>query len=119
MACPIPTVPNWYVVYRSCLDFADRLTDEPPQGELEHRSPKARYCRTDRKSFVRQLTRIEHRQARIRRIGDKIVHCPHIELAEIATSPYVHHHIGLTQKYPIHIGSYLRSHEGNLAIKVI
>ncbi|KAG1818907.1 hypothetical protein EV424DRAFT_1539867 [Suillus variegatus] len=87
------------------------------QGELEHCLPKARYRHTDRKSFVRQLTRIKCCQACIRRIGDDIVHRPHIELAEIATSPNIHHHIGLMQKYPIHIGSYLRSHEGDPAIK--
>jgi hypothetical protein len=88
------------------------------QGELEHRSPKSRYRRTDRKSFVKQLTRIERRQARIRRIGDKIVHRPHIEIAELARSPCVHHHIGATQKFPVHIGTYLISHEGDPAIKV-
>ena len=38
------------------------------QGELEHRSPKSRYACTDRKSFIKQLTVIERRQARIRRI---------------------------------------------------
>lgn len=38
------------------------------QGELEHRSPKSRYTCTDRKGFIKQLTVIERRQARIRRI---------------------------------------------------
>jgi len=88
------------------------------QGELEHRSPKARYRRTDRNSFVKQLTRIEHRQARIRRIGDTIFHRPHFEISEVARSPQAHHHIGLKQKYPVHIGSYLISHPGDPAIKV-
>lgn len=36
----------------------------------------------------------------------------------MARSPQAHHHIGLTQKYPIHIGSYLVSHPGDPAIKV-
>lgn len=94
------------------------LTDRPLQGELEHRSPKARYLRTDRKTFVKQLTRIERRQARIRRIGDRTVHRPHIEISELATRPEAHHHIGLTQKYHLHIGSYLRSYKGDPAIIV-
>ncbi|KIK35174.1 hypothetical protein CY34DRAFT_56217, partial [Suillus luteus UH-Slu-Lm8-n1] len=94
---------------------SDSYSTEP--GELEHRSPKARYRRTDRKSFIKQLTRIERRQARIRRIGDTIVHRPHVEISEMARSPQAHHHIGLTQKYPIHIGSYLVSHPGDPAIK--
>jgi hypothetical protein len=68
--------------------------------------------------FVEQLTRIERRQARIRRIGDNMVHRPHTEIAELARSPHVHHHIGATQKFPIHIGSYLISHAGDPAIQV-
>jgi hypothetical protein len=36
------------------------------KGELEHRSPKARYTRTSRKGFIKQMTQIERRQARIR-----------------------------------------------------
>jgi hypothetical protein len=88
------------------------------QGELEHRSPKTRYCRTDRRTFVKQLTRIERCQTRIRRIGDRIVPRPHPEIAEIARSPHAHHHIGLTQKFPVHIGSYLRDHVGDPAINV-
>jgi hypothetical protein len=67
---------------------------------------------------VKQLTRIERRQARIRRIGDKMVHRPHVEIAELARSPHVHHYIGLTQKHPVHIGSYLHGHQGDLAIAV-
>lgn len=67
---------------------------------------------------MKQLTRIERRQVRIRRIGDKIKHRPHVEIAELATSPLAHHHIGMTQKYPVHLGTYLRSHQGDPAIKV-
>ncbi|KAG2347120.1 hypothetical protein BDR05DRAFT_945499 [Suillus weaverae] len=89
---------------------SDLYSSEP--GELEHHSPKSRYRQTDHKSFVKQLTRIKHHQACICRIGNKMVHCLHIEIAELARSPHVHHHIGATQKFPIHIGSYLISHEG-------
>lgn len=67
---------------------------------------------------MRQLTWIERRQTRIRRMGDRVVHHPHIEIMELARCPDVHHHIGLTQKHPIHIGSYLHLHEGDPAVKV-
>jgi hypothetical protein len=67
---------------------------------------------------VKQLTQIERRQARIRRIRDKIFHRPHVEISELATRPEAHHYIGLTQKYHTHIGSYLRSHQGDSAIIV-
>ncbi|KAG1803420.1 uncharacterized protein BJ212DRAFT_1304570 [Suillus subaureus] len=92
----------------------DSYSTEP--GELEHRAPKAWYCHTNHKSFVKQLTQIECHQARICRIGDKSVHRPHIKISELATSPHAHHHIGLTQKYPVHIGSFLCSHQGDPAI---
>jgi hypothetical protein len=44
------------------------LTRTRVQGELEHRTPKARYKRTSRKAAIKQLTQIEQRQERIRRI---------------------------------------------------
>ena len=42
------------------------------QVELEHRSPKSHYLRTSRKNFEKQLGDIERRQARIRRIRQKL-----------------------------------------------
>ncbi|KAG1812534.1 uncharacterized protein BJ212DRAFT_1276699 [Suillus subaureus] len=72
---------------------------------------------TDCKSFEKQLTQIKCRQAHICRISDKIVHCPHIEIAELARNPHIHHHIGATEKSPVHIGLYLISHKGDPAIK--
>ncbi len=42
------------------------------QMELEHRSPKSRYRRTSHKQFEKQLGHIERRQARIRRIRQKL-----------------------------------------------
>ena len=43
--------------------------------ELEHRSPKSRYRRTNRKDFEKQLGDIERRQAHIRRIRQKLDRC--------------------------------------------
>ncbi|KAG2090034.1 uncharacterized protein F5147DRAFT_586925 [Suillus discolor] len=93
---------------------SDSYSTEP--GELEHRSPKSRYSWTDCRSFVKQLTWVECRQARIRRIGHNIDHHPDVEISEIARSPLAHHHIGLTQKHVVHIGSYLIDHQGDPAI---
>jgi hypothetical protein len=72
----------------------------------------------DQRSFVKQLTQIERQQVRIRWIGDRLSHCSHIKINELARNLHVHHHIGIMQKYPIHIGSYLCSHQGDLALKV-
>jgi hypothetical protein len=50
-----------------------------PQGELEHHSLKSRYCHTDQRSFVKQLTQIEHQQVRIHQIGNRLSHRSHIK----------------------------------------
>ena len=42
------------------------------QIELEHRSPKSRYLRTNRKNFEKQMGNIERRQSRIRKIRQKL-----------------------------------------------
>ncbi|KAG2067451.1 hypothetical protein BDR04DRAFT_1120444 [Suillus decipiens] len=74
----------------------DSYSTEP--GELEHHLLKARLA------FVTSATELL---------------CVLISnwKSYIATSPGVHHHIGLLQKSPIHIGTFLHSHQGDLAIK--
>jgi hypothetical protein len=85
------------------------------QGELEHRSPKARYRRTDRRSFIKQLTQIERRQARIRRIKQK---CRQNRNERVANTPEAHHHIGRSENQFEHIGTFLNAHAGDPAVKV-
>lgn len=75
--------------------------------ELEHRSPKSRYLRKSRKDFERQLGCIERRQARIRRIRQKMnsnnkiqntfVH----EKGPVSLTANSSYHIGKTQNYPL------------------
>jgi hypothetical protein len=38
------------------------------QGELEHHLPKGRYHHTDKRTFVCQLTQIEHHEAHLHHI---------------------------------------------------
>ena len=90
------------------------------QGELEHRTPKARYLRTDRKDFVGQLTQIERREARIRRISvqnfgrDEV----HDRTEKVSTDPGVHYCIGKSERFFDHLGTFVRQHNGDPAIKV-
>lgn len=84
-------------------------------GELEHRTSKARYLRTDRKAFVKQLTRMERRQTRLRRIKQKLSTSTRVE--DVATTPDAHHHIGLSENRYEHIGTFLRTNSGDPAIK--
>ncbi|KAG1865192.1 hypothetical protein C8R48DRAFT_601365, partial [Suillus tomentosus] len=93
----------------------DSYSTEP--GELEHRTSKARYHRTDRKEYVEQITRIERRQARIHHIRDE--QAPHsvANEEEVATSPEAHFHIGKSQNYPENITLFLQRNLGDPAVK--
>lgn len=79
------------------------------QGELEHRSPKSRYTRTDHKHFVEQLTCIECWRAHIHRIcamnnsGRQTM-----VIGEATTAKLEEHHfIGKSQNFPINIRTFL------------
>ncbi|KAG6914461.1 hypothetical protein DXG01_017109 [Tephrocybe rancida] len=82
-------------------------------GELEHRTSKARYQRTDRKDFKKQLARIERRQARIcrihRRTGSKSTS------TRQGTNLEAHHIIGRTENLHTHITSFVRGPDGHPA----
>ena len=90
-----------------------------PQGELEHRTPKGRYARTNRKHFLRQMTQIERRQARLRRIRarHRMAGKPLDEV--VATTPEAHHSIGISQNHPENVTLFVQNHMGDPAIKVI
>lgn len=89
------------------------------QAELEHRIPKARYMRTDKKKFVKQLTQIERRQARLRRIKAQFPNrLNHKQADKIERNLRDHHNIGLSQYSYEHIGTFLRVHAEDPAVKV-
>ena len=88
------------------------------QCELEHRTPKARYKRTDRKAFVKQLVQIERRQTRIRRIRSKLHSGRQAQREVVANTPHEHHHIGLSQNQYEHIGTFLQKNANDPAVKV-
>jgi hypothetical protein len=74
---------------------------------------KGRYCRTDHKEFVCQLTRIERRIKQCQR-----QQAPHRDPSEMASDPQVHYHIGQSEKIFDKFGQYLRNHAGDPAMKV-
>lgn len=88
---------------------------------MEHRTPKTIYTRTSRKGFLKQMTQIERRQARIRRIrehqkmnGDTSTSIK----TDIATSPNSRYHVGNSQNEPEHIVAFVQKNSGDPAIKV-
>lgn len=89
------------------------------QGELEHRTPKATYSRTSRKGFLKQMTQIERRQARIRHIRERLnaAGTP-AETDAGASSPTARYHVGKTQNQPEHIIAFVQKNAGDPAVKV-
>ncbi|KJA21107.1 hypothetical protein HYPSUDRAFT_141225, partial [Hypholoma sublateritium FD-334 SS-4] len=75
--------------------------------ELEHRSPKSRYLRTNRKDFEKQMGNIERRQARIRKIRQKINSSNGIQevlMHENGPESWAsEYHIGKTQNHPLNL----------------
>ena len=88
------------------------------QGELEHRSPKSRYRRTSRKGFVKQLTEIERREARLRSIRARNQNAGKPPSEEVAATPDMHHAIGISQNLSENIPHFLQRHAGDPSIKV-
>jgi hypothetical protein len=64
------------------------------------------------------LTQIEWRQARIRRIKQNLGSKIDVPSDDVATTPDVHHHIGLSENHPKHIGTFLRTYSDDPAVQV-
>jgi hypothetical protein len=76
-----------------------------------------RYKRTDHKEFVKQLARIERRQARIRRIRLQQPASPSLD-EECSATPEAHHIIGKTENFPEHLSLFVQKHSGDPAVEV-
>jgi hypothetical protein len=87
------------------------------QTELEHRRPKARYKRTDKKLYIKQLAQIERREAHLRRIRARLPENRTWSEA-VASTPKEHHHIGASQNNYEHIGTFLHNHADDPAVQV-
>lgn len=86
------------------------------QGELEHRTSKGRFIRTNRKAFVPQLVSIERRQARIRCIR---VRRDALNLTDpVPNEPDEHHLIGRSQNFPEDLTRFVQANIGDPATTV-
>jgi hypothetical protein len=88
------------------------------KGELEHRRPKARYLRTSRKNFTKQLAQIERRQARIRRIREQLVRTGRFSSEIVASAPDVRYNMAKSQNYPVALTQFVQKHAGDPATVV-
>lgn len=80
---------------------------------MEHKTLKARYKRTSRKQFVKQVTNIERREARFRLLVAQ--HIPKEQEEDFE----VHHRMGKSQSEYEHIGTFLSSNATDPAFKVV
>jgi len=98
--------------------FHTELSWRSTQAELEHRTPKARYTRTSRKQFVKQLAQIERRQTRIRRAREQLARSSKIPQEKVANDVEVPYNIGKSQNCPVNITQFVQANEEDPAVKV-
>jgi hypothetical protein len=99
--------------YFICITVA-----EIKQTELEHRTPKSRYMRTSRKSFVKQLADIERRQTRIRRAREQFIRSSKSPPEVVVSNLEAPYNMGKSQNQPVNIEQFQQMHEGDPAVKV-
>ena len=90
----------------------------PNQSEREHRTAKGRFLRTSGRLIPQQLSRIEQRQRRIRMIREKL-NSPssQIESEDVTLDLGIRYNMGTSQKFPVHIPTFLQRNQGDPAIK--
>jgi hypothetical protein len=66
---------------------------------------------------VQQLAKIERRQARIQRIGQRLSKASS-SIEDVPQDPKADYQIGQSDKHPQDIGAFLRSRAGDPAVKV-
>ncbi|KAG6905263.1 hypothetical protein DXG01_003803 [Tephrocybe rancida] len=97
----------------------DSYSTEP--GELEHRTPKARYRRTSKKGYIKQIAQIERRQAHVRQIRARMVPAaPQVSLDagdDLTQDFNKHYHIGKSENQSEHIGLFYNNNLGDPAVK--
>ena len=67
---------------------------------------------------MKQITRIERRQSRIRRIECRQQETPVIEDEQVDSCPEGHYHIGKTQNMPLDLTVFVQRYSEDPAIKV-
>ena len=101
------------------------------QGELAHRVVKQFYRRTNKINPTRQITKLEHRSRRLRRVREAIqkrqltarLHAHHVPFSGRDplpnTSVEQHHHISDSRNYPLHLMSFIHDPPKDPAKKVV
>ncbi len=96
------------------------LAHKVRQSEREHRVSKARFLRTSGWSIPKQLSRIERRQHQIRAIRQTVDGCHPQAGSEpvVASDPGVQYIMAESEKFSVHIPTFLQQNVGDPAVKV-
>ncbi|KAI0058498.1 hypothetical protein BV25DRAFT_1810603 [Artomyces pyxidatus] len=86
--------------------------------ELEHKTSKMRYLRTSHRTIPLQLSQIETRERRIRRIRETVNRRRSIpEQPDVVDDLQARYSTGKTQNHPIHVPSFLFARAGDPAVE--
>ncbi|KAF6758408.1 hypothetical protein DFP72DRAFT_1065097 [Ephemerocybe angulata] len=90
-------------------------------SERLHRFPKGRYQRTNKKSVPRQLSSIQTRQARIKKLRDQLTPAadegPPVRWTQWGPGPGGRYFIGKSQNHPMVFGRFVSLNGNDLAVK--
>jgi hypothetical protein len=105
-----PVSSIWYLLF---------VSYEVHQSEREHRTSKARFLRTNGRVIPQQLSEIERRQHRVSMIRENLDRrLSQIESDVITNDPGVQYNMGKSEKFSVHIPTFLQRNEGDPAVKV-
>jgi hypothetical protein len=114
----ILTAWSWYASFSLWTSSYEHIPIS--QGELEHRTLKSQYHRTDQREYVKQMTQIEHQEARIRHIRMKTFGKDEESTSyeQVALNPHIHHCIRQSENFYEHIGLNFTECSGDSAVRV-
>jgi hypothetical protein len=109
---------SWYASFSLWTSSYEHIPIS--QGELEHRTSKSRYRRTDRREYVKQMTPIEHWEACIRHIRTKTFGKDEESTSyeQVTLNPHVHYCIRQSENFYEHIGLNFAERSSNPAVRV-
>ena len=91
------------------------------QSELEHRTSKARFSRTNGRLIPLQLSKIERRQRHICAIRENLRRLPNsqtnLNFEGVIDDPQLQYNIGKTENAPVHVPTFFQNNDGDPAIK--
>ena len=89
------------------------------QSEHKHQTSKGCFLWTSGQPILQQLARIEQRQQSIHTIHENLNLSPsQIQAENIAANPGAHYNMEMSQKFPLHIPTFLQQNQGDPAVTV-